>query len=147
LGLAMILGNFAYGPMDRLFGTRKWVILTGNLLGAVSVLALGLWPQSGVVAVTALLALSGIFGASFPLLMAHGRAFFPPHLVGRGVTLMNLFGIGGVALMQFVSGPLFRGFRGAEPSGLDGYPQLFVTFSIALFAGCAVYLFSRDRID
>ena len=147
MGLAMILGNFAYGPMDRIFGTRKWVILTGNLLGAASVLALAAFPQSGIVTVTALLALAGIFGASFPLMMAHGRAFFPPHLVGRGVTLMNLFGIGGVGLMQFASGPLFRGFRGETGAGLDGYPELFTVFGVALLIGCAIYVFSQDRTD
>ena len=147
MGLAMIAGSFAYGPMDRLFGTRKWVIFAGNLMGAVAVLTLAFAPESGIIAVTVLMMLSGLFGASFPLMMAHGRAFFPPHLVGRGVTLMNLFGIGGVGLMQFASGPLFRGFRGETGSGLDGYPELFATFGVALLIGCAIYLFSKDRTD
>ncbi len=147
MGLAMILGNFAYGPMDRLFGTRKWVILAGNVLGAIAVLTLAWQPESGLVAVTALLAAAGFFGASFPLMMAHGRAFFPTHLMGRGVTLMNLFGIGGVGAMQFASGPMFRAFRGPDGAGLDGYPPLFATFGIALLIGCAIYLFSKDRVD
>ena len=52
----------------------------------------------------ALLAGVGFFGASFPMVMAHGRAFLPPHLTGRGVSLINLFGIGGAGLMQIITG-------------------------------------------
>ncbi|MFM2390600.1 MAG: hypothetical protein RLZZ437_2155, partial [Pseudomonadota bacterium] len=32
MGLAMIAGNFAYGPMDRWLGTRKGVVIGGNLV-------------------------------------------------------------------------------------------------------------------
>lgn len=147
MGLAMIVGNFAYGPLDRMFRTRKWVVLIGNILGALAVIALGIWPVAPIAQITSLLALAGIFGASFPMLMAHGRAFFPPHLLGRGVTLMNLFGIGGVGVMQFASGPLFRGFRADALTAEGGYSELFLTFGITLLAGCVIYAFSRDRTD
>ena len=36
MGAAMIAGTFAYGPLDRVLGTRKWLILGGNLLGCVA---------------------------------------------------------------------------------------------------------------
>lgn len=146
MGIAMIVGNFAYGPLDRVFGTRKWVLLTGNLCGAVAVLMLSLFPLSPIWAITLLIAAAGLFGSSFPLIMAHGRAFFPPHLVGRGVTLMNLFGIGGVGIMQFASGPFFRTMRG-EGTGAAGYSELFLAFAVALLIGCVIYLFSQDRTD
>ena len=35
MGLAMVLANFIYGPLDRLLGTRKWIIFTGNLMTAI----------------------------------------------------------------------------------------------------------------
>ncbi|GIT92604.1 MFS transporter [Jannaschia pagri] len=143
MGLAMIVGNFAYGPLDRVFGTRKWVVLTGNVLGALTCAALWLVPAPGLIMATAALALIGALGASFPMLMAHGRAFFPPHLVGRGVTLMNLFGIGGVGVMQFATGPLFNGAGG----GLAGYQALFGVFAVVLLLGCAAYVFAPDKVD
>ncbi|MEL7183191.1 MAG: MFS transporter [Pseudomonadota bacterium] len=143
MGLAMIAGNFAYGPLDRLFGTRKWVVFGGNLLGGLVCATLWAVPAPGVVMACAALALIGAFGASFPMLVAHGRAFFPPHLVGRGVTLMNLFGIGGVGLMQFTTGPLFE----AAGGGVAGYQALFGAFAMALFAGCAIYLLAPDKTD
>lgn len=143
MGLAMIAGSFAYGPLDRVFGTRKWVILVGNLC-AMAGLALLWWaPVPGLWTSTALLALIGAAGASFPMVVAHGRAFVPPALVGRGVTLMNLFGIGGVALMQFASGPLFERAGG----GIAGYQLLFGAFALTLALGCIVYLFAPDKTD
>lgn len=146
MGLAMIAGNFAYGPADRLFGTRKWVIWGGNLLGALALLALWIDPAGGIWKSAALLAAVGFFGASFPLLIAHGRAFFPTHLAGRGVTLMNLFGIAGVGIFQFVTGRLYAG---ADAGSVAQAPfmSIFLLYALLLLAGVALYTFSRDRTD
>ncbi len=146
MGIAMVAGSFAYGPLDRFFGTRKWVILIGNLLGAFACLAIWAAPESSVVTATILVAALGLFGASFPALVAHGRSFFPPHLVGRGVTLMNLFGIGGVGVMQFASAPFFTVLSGTMTPAA-AYGALFGVFGIAVLIGCAIYVFSEDRID
>lgn len=146
MGLAMILGNFAYGPADRILGTRKWVIFTGNLLSALAIFGLWLWPASGVVAATVLVAAAGFFGAAFPLIMAHGRAYFPAHLTGRGVTLMNLVGISGVGLFQFTSGWVYEGAR-VTGDPVAGYRAVFLYFAVPLLIGTLLYLFSRDRVD
>lgn len=140
MALAMIAGNFAYGPLDRLLGTRKWVILGGNLLGAAALGLLAAAPSMGLWASAALLAAVGFFGASFPMLMAHGRSFIPAHLTGRGVTLINLFSIGGVGLLQVASGYVHR-------MGDGSYSLLFGFFAVLMLAGCVVYLFATDRTD
>ncbi|MGB3556248.1 MAG: MFS transporter, partial [Jannaschia sp.] len=141
MGLAMIAGSLAYGPLDRVFGTRKWVVLAGNLVGAGLCAILWWMPVPGLGASTALLAGIGALGMTYAVCMAHGRAFLPPHLVGRGVTLLNLFSIGGVGVMQFATGPLFAGAGG----GMDGYRALFGAFALALLAGCLIYAFSREE--
>lgn len=146
MGVAMVAGNFAYGPMDRIFGSRKWPNLVGNLCGAAVLVMLWLMPVPGWWTAVALIAAVGFFGMSFPLLMAHGRAFFPPHLVGRGVTILNLFGIGGVGLMQVISGRVYTQASGS-PDPAAAYGALFGFFALIMVAGCAVYAFSRDRTD
>ncbi|WP_420396596.1 MFS transporter [Nioella sp.] len=144
MGFAMIAGNFFYGPLDRVFGTRKWVIFAGNLVSGLSCLALWAWPDGSEIRSIAVMAAVGFFGATFPVIIAHGRSFVPPHLVGRGVTLLNLFGIGGVGIMQFASGPVFaRLSLGATPA--EAYSQLFGLFGLMILLGCVVYLFSTDR--
>lgn len=145
MGCAMIAGTLAYGPLDRVFGTRKGVVLTGNAICAALMLALVAFIDAGPVAAIALMALAGAAGASYPLVIAHGRAFFPPHLAGRGVTLMNFFSMGGVGLMQFLSGRLHTATQGGDPA--LPYQAIFLFFGLSLAVGVAIYAFSRDKMD
>ncbi len=145
MGLAMVAGNIAYGPMERFFGTRKWLVFGGNV--AVALCLLALWTLAAPSAVLALTLFAGIgfFGSSFGMVIAHGRAFFPLHLVGRGVTLLNLFGISAVGLAQVVTGRLHA--AAATPPAAAPYQAIFGFFAVCLMLGLAVYAFSRDRTD
>lgn len=142
MALAMVAGNFAYGPLDRILGTRKWGVFAGNALVALCLAVFALWPAPGFWTSAALLAALGFFGASFPAIMAHGRSFLPPHMVGRGVTFLNMFGIGGAGILQFASGRVHRAFAGGEAA--TPYVALFVFFLVPLCVGLGLYLFSRD---
>ncbi|MGI3209995.1 MFS transporter [Roseovarius tibetensis] len=144
MGLAMIAGTLTYGPLDRIFQTRKWIIFTGSLTCATATLTLMIWPDKSLVLSVVLLAVIGFSGASFPVIIAHGKAFFPAHLAGRGVTLLNLFGIGGVGVAQFVSGPVHA--TAAQAGPLAGYTAIFALFGFALLAGLVIYLFSHDSM-
>lgn len=149
MGVAMVLGNFAYGPLDRLLGTRKWLIFGGNVGVLACLVGLILLPEAGGWVTLALFAGLGFFGASFPMVVAHGRAFFPPHLVGRGVTLLNLFGIGAVGLAQVATGWIHSDLSGMLPRVAASVPYqgIFAFFAVALALGLVVYLFSEDRTD
>lgn len=146
MGLAMIFGNLSYGPLDRVLGTRKWAILGGNVIALAAIVTLWAVPMAGIVAVTVLVSAAGFFGAAFPLIMAHARAWFPPHLTGRGVTFMNLLGISGVGLFQFASAWVYEGAAVAGDP-VVGYRAVFGFFAVPLMVGLFVYLFSRDRVD
>jgi predicted MFS family arabinose efflux permease len=147
MGVAMIAGTFVYGPLDRVLGTRKWVILAGTVLNLACIAVLALAPPAGMWGALALFAGVGFFGASYPVLMAHGRSFYPPHLVGRGVTLMNLFAIGGVGVMQVATGRVFALAQEAGGGGPEaGYRVLFGFFAVTLVAGLVLYLFAEDRV-
>jgi MFS family permease len=147
MAVAMILGNFAYGPLDRMLGTRKWVVLAGNVAAGACLIVLGLAPGAGVWQAGLLLAAVGFFGASFPMVMAHARSFYPPALIGRGVTLANLLSIGGVGLMQIVSGRMHGAALARGATAEAAYGGLFLMFGVLLLAACAVYLFAEDRLD
>ncbi len=150
MGIAMILGTLAYGPIDRLLGTRKWVVFTGNAICAAACAALWALPGAGLWTHVALFSAVGFFGLSFPLVMAHGRAFVPMHLAGRGVTLLNLCSIGGVGVFQVVTGRLQAAAAaraGAEAAPAAAYGPVFAAAGLALAAGLAIYALSRDRLD
>ena len=143
MALAMSVGAFLYGPLDTLFRTRKWVAMAGNCVLLAALVFLGLNPVPGVSASTAVLVVIGLSGASFGLMMAHGRAFLPPHLTGRGITLLNFFSIGAVGLMQFGSGAVVEASTVAGDPGA-AYSALFWFYGAPLGLSLIVYLWARD---
>ncbi|MFN3274726.1 MAG: MFS transporter [Paracoccus sp. (in: a-proteobacteria)] len=138
MGLAMVVGNFAVGPAARLLGSLRRTILI--FTGAIIVVLATMWlvPQPGLPLAVVLLALVGFSGAAFPLLMAHGRSFLPQHLVGRGVTFLNMFSIGGVGAMQFASRPVYDGASAAYPPA-QAFSMLWLFFLIPLVIGYVLY--------
>lgn len=150
MGLAMVAGNIAYGPLDRLLGTRKWLVIGGNTLVFCVFTLLALFPELGGWRTIALFAAAGLFGASYPMVMAHGRAFLPQHLMGRGVTLLNLFGIGTAGLMQLATGRIHAAFAPSTTGAgapTAAYTAVFTAYAALIIAGLCVYLFSKDRTD
>ncbi|MBB5722969.1 putative MFS family arabinose efflux permease [Loktanella ponticola] len=147
MGLAMIAGSFAYGPLERMFRTRKWVIVGGSMMSAVALTTLALFPAPGVWASAVLLAMIGFGGTAFPLLVAHAKAFFPAHLTGRGVTLVNLFSIGGVGVAQFITAPLHTQGMAMAGGATTAYTLIFAFFLGALMCGLIAYFFATDRTD
>ena len=147
MAIAMIAGNFFYGPLDRIFGTRKWVIFCGNFTGASLCLLLYLFGGTEFWTTATIIAGIGFFGASFPVLIAHGRSFFPDHLMGRGVTLMNLFGMGGVGLMQNFSARIYNAKLVEATAPINAYNAIFFVFCVSILIGLTIYLFSEDRTN
>jgi predicted MFS family arabinose efflux permease len=145
IGLAMVAGNFAYGPLDRWLGTRKWVIFGGNALTLACLFGLWWFAAASPATATVLLVAAGFFGASFPMVIAHGRAFFPPQLMGRGVTLLNLFGIAPIGIAQILTGRIHAATEATTPAA--PYEAVFLFFALTTAAGLAVYLLSQDRTD
>lgn len=144
MAFSMILGSLLYGPLDTFFKTRKWVCFVGNSGSVVALVVLALFPMQPLWQVSILMFAVGIFGASYGVLMAHARSFFPMHLTGRGVTLMNFFTIGGVGLAQFVMGQVAHSrFDPAQPE--QTYSLLFAIYALVLGLTVVIYLFSSDR--
>ena len=147
MSLSMIAGTFAYGPMDRIFGTRKWIIFIGSSICLVAIAGLALIEQITFGLSVSLFCLLGFFGMSYPLMIAHGRSFSPEHLTGRCVTLLNMFAIGGAGLFQFLSGRIFRFTLDTQGSSHAAYTAIFLFYASSLFLGLVIYLKAKDRLD
>lgn len=147
MSLAMILGTFAYGPLDRIFKTRKWIVFIGNSIGLAALLVLWWAADLSFGMATGLFAIVGFFGMTYPLIVAHGKAFAPPHLSGRGVTLMNLFSIGGVGLFQVITGWIHQGASMQGQTGVALYQPVFLFYCIAFALSLIIYAASQDRLD
>jgi predicted MFS family arabinose efflux permease len=142
MAAAMSAGAMIYGPLDRILRTRKWIVVagvtvTGLCFAALGTMSLPLWSAVLV------MGLLGGFGMTYGVLMAHGRSFVPDHLLGRGITLLNVLFIGGAGVLQPFSGWLMARMQEAPPA--QAYAALHLVFAGLLAAGLAVYLFARDN--
>ncbi|GAA3859999.1 MFS transporter [Celeribacter arenosi] len=146
MALAMIAGSLLLGPLDRLIPSSKGIVLGCGILGIVTLFLL--WKTAGTASLTLSVVLFmaiGFFASSYPQVMNHGRSLLPPELTGRGVTLINLFSIGGVGLSQIATAEVFSAASSGGIAPLAGYGAVFAFFAIALAVGCVIYLFSTQR--
>ena len=144
MGIAMVVGNLAAGPMVRLAGSERRAVIAGHLVAVVTLSVLWVAPDWGLTPAIAALGLIGLTGTNYTLLMAHARKFLSPHLVGRGMTLLNMASIGGVGVMQFASRPLYTG-AAAELAPPAAYALLFAFFLVPLIVGFALFLLAPAR--
>jgi len=142
MAVAMSVGAMIYGPLDRLLGTRKWIVAGGSAVTAGSLLMLGLFDLTLAGSAIAM-AVLGVFGMTYGVLMAHGRSFVPDRLLGRGITLLNVLFLGGAGVLQPISGAFMKAQADSPP--VEAYASLHLAFGLALLAALAVYLLSRDR--
>jgi predicted MFS family arabinose efflux permease len=144
MAVAMSAGAMIYGPLDNWLNTRKWVVVVGSALTIAFFLLLSFGKLS-VGPATLVMALLGATGMTYGVLMAHGRALFPDHLLGRGITLMNVLFIGGAGILQPVSGAVVTAMKAEGIAPADIYSRLHFGFASALAVTLAIHLFSRDR--
>lgn len=143
MSVAQIVGTLFYGPLDRLFNTRKWVVLIGNLVvvAALAVIAFDISLQ--ITAFAGLIVVIGLFSASYAVQMAHGRSLIPEHMTGRGITLMNFFSIGGAAVVQYLSGRLVEFAPTMFPQTSE-FALLFGFYTMIMAIALVIYLFCQD---
>jgi len=141
MAAAMSVGALAYGPLDRLLRTRKYVVMPGVAITAAGFLLLGTGdvPLSRAIIIMGAI---GAFGMSYGVLMAHGRSFVPDHLLGRGITLLNVLFIGGAGVLQPISGAFMTAM--ADVPAAEAYATLHITFGVMLMAAVIIYMFSRE---
>jgi predicted MFS family arabinose efflux permease len=143
--LAQVVGSLFWGPMDRLFGRYKPPVLIAVVTTLASLLPLAILGKPPLPVLVILLAALGFSTGLSSLVMAQGKSLLPPHLLGRGITLLNIGTMGGGFAVQFASGAVINLFP--APGGvypLAAYQLVFALQAAILFAAGIAYLGSRD---
>ena len=140
--IALGVGYVAFGPLDRIFDSRKRVTM-GGAIGTVTVLGLlALLPQPPLWLATALLAGLGFFNGYSITAIAHGRTIFPDRLVGRGLMVLSFAPFLGTTFMQMASGPIVGAFAGPDGvAAAAGYQWMFAF--VAVNVAIALIFYSR----
>lgn len=142
--VASIVGYLVIGPLDRRFDTRKWINVAGA--GAMTLIfaAFALLRDLALWQATALLTIMGFASGYVTMILAHGRAIFPSHLVGRGLTTLNIATMGGAATLQFITGLVVGRFAEAgQAAPPEAYRAMFGTIAVSCLISLLIYL----RID
>jgi len=140
MAAAQLVGILCYGPLDRVFDTRKWVIVPGALASITLLGALALFPELPKAAAIALLILFTGVTAYAVTIVAHGRSLFPDKLIGRGVTTVNIAQVIGLTALPLMTGPIVGAFPAPDSVSPEiAYRCAFGAIALTLAAGLAVY--------
>ena len=142
--LCVNLGTYIYGPLDRIFNTRKWVVLTGVGLMIVNLLGLAIFPTTHIAFIVVMLCVFSISSPIFVTLAGHCRGYVPENYAGRALTFVNFLGVGFIFILQSLTGSLVEVFLVDDHSMLSGYRLVFGIVAMVLFISGTLYLFSRD---
>ncbi len=145
MGFALALGGIFYAPLHRLVGDAKLTVATGVAVTVAAWLALGLLGHLSGLLSLVLLFIVACFGASFPIVLAHSRAFLPTHLFGQGVTMVNLLFFGGAGVCQWLSGRYVKAGEAASMAPDVIYRRLFIAFSLILAIALFIYMFAPSE--
>jgi predicted MFS family arabinose efflux permease len=142
---AMVVGALAFGPLERWLQSPRLPSLWSGFITAGFFLALGGFGPRNALLSLVLLCGIGAVGLSYGILMAHAKQFFPPDLLGRGVTLLNFLFIAGAGVVQYLSGQIIAR---AQMAGLDPetlYARLFYVYGGLLLLVSVIYTFSQEK--
>jgi MFS family permease len=144
--IGLIAGSIAWGPTDRLFHSYRRPVLTGAGLTASALLVLAMSGELPGPTVAVWFGAYGVLSAYVAVLVAQGRTLFPPHLVGRGLTLLNTGTMGGVFLTQVISGLVIDFFAAAPGGGypLEAYQLVFALQAGLILLACSAYWRAPD---
>jgi len=139
MGAAQVAGILAYGPMDRMFNSRKRVVIAGTLATLTVFALLAAIPKPPVWLAALLLVLLCFVTAYGIVVVAHGRSLFPDRLAGRGVTTVNLAQAIGSVVLPIATGVIVGAFPATGGAAGAAAPEIAYRLAFA-FIGCMLAL-------
>ena len=149
MGIGSIIGPLAFGPLDRVLGTRKKIVVAGALSCIALFATLAAMPHPPLAVATALLVALPVLSSYSIVTVSQGRALFPERLAGRGVTTVNMAQVLGSAVLPALAGYIVGSFAGlgeapGAPAPEEAYRCVFAMLGAGSCIGLAFYLRSKD---
>jgi len=142
MGILMALGAILGVPVQARLGPKA-TVASGAAVCVIGYFGLAFFGPSSASLAVGLFLVVGLFGVTYAVAMAHGRAFLDPHEIGRGVTFLNFVSMGGAGVLQWVSGRTVQAFGAAGADAQTTFGWLFGGFGVVLGTALLIYLFSR----
>jgi sugar phosphate permease len=147
LNVGMILGAPCWGAVsDRVFNTRKWIIVAGSVSILLTIVTLALIPPGTSVSVLSpLFFCLGFFNATGLLMYSHIKDLVPPEMSGAAMTGINFFTMIGPAVFLQGLGILMQSLYPEASRGPEAFNAAFSVCIISLLFVLVSYCFTREK--
>lgn len=143
--VAHLLAALGFSPLERLLGTRKWIVVGGALIQSCQFLLLALvGPDSLGISVALLIGIA-IAGPLYVMVTVHCQSSFPREMTGRAVAVVTATSVFGVFLNQTGSSFIVRAL--ADPGAIGSriaFSAVFGLMGLVFLLVAFVYLGTRD---
>jgi nitrate/nitrite transporter NarK len=146
VSIAFILGSPTGGMLsDRVFRSRKRVVILASCITAVTVFVLSKWQVSFYLPLFGVLFFVLGFFASFnQISYAHIKELMPEEMSGTAMAGINFFTMLGAGVFMHGLGGVIKQISGDLTQNGQAYSTAFMICSVALFVSAGVYLTTRD---
>ena len=147
LNVGMIIGSPVCGSLsDRLFKTRKWVIVTGSVGIILAIIVVAILPADTPVSAYALLFLGfGFFNATGLLMYPHIKELMPEEMSGAAMTGINFFTMIGPAIFLQGLGMVMQTLYPAASRGPEAFHAAFIVCIVCLGVIAILYCFTNEK--
>ena len=146
LNVGMIVGSPVWGSLsDRLFKTRKWVIVAGSAGIILSIIIIAILPPDVPFLAFGLLFFGfGFFNATGLLMYPHIKELMPEEMSGAAMTGINFFTMIGPAIFLQGLGMLMQTLYPASSRGPEAFNAAFVVCIACLGVIAILYCFTDE---
>ena len=147
LNVGMISGAPCWGILsDRLFNTRKWVIIAGSIAIVLTIIILAIIPLGIPLSLVSLLFFCfGFFNATGLLMYPHIKELMPLEMSGTAMTGINFFTMIGPAVFLQGLGILMQTLYPEASRGPEAFNAAFMVCITSLLLVLVLYFFTRER--
>jgi len=147
LNLGMILGALFWGTLsDRVFKTRKWVVIPGSFSMALIIVVLSIIPAgTSLAAMSVLFFCFGFFNATGLLMFPHIKELMPFEMSGAAMTGINFFNMVGPAVFLHGLGILMQTLYPEASRGPDAFNAAFWVCIVGSLTVAGLYFFTKER--
>jgi len=145
--VGIILGSPFWGALsDRVFKTRKWIIVFCLAVLAAIVLALMLIPSDAALAVVASFFFAfGFFSSAGLLMYTHIKDLMPIEMAGAAMTGINFFNMMGPAIFLQGLGILMQRLYPDASRGPAAFDSAFLVCMVSLLAAAGLYFLTKNK--
>jgi len=149
VNLGLIIGSPLLGALsDKVFKTRKWMILAGLIFVAATMLVLARLPfGTGIAVLMGIFFFFGLVRASSLLMYAHIKELMPVEMSGAAMTGINFFTMMGPAVFLQGLGLFMQTLHPEASRGLAAFQAAFILCAVCLGIAGLAYFFTRESQD